>query len=190
MRTSFVVSYGYTKAHLQKFENTLDYHSKGNYAKFGLNFNVSNFKQRGQGLIGWRIGVVKNYTEDATVVLEGNGWKNTLTDDLLQRHSNYYWGEFILEEKVRVSMDKSSFLSNFWFSVQGSLRFNNMAPPSENYESYNIPGFGRYTVISPGFAFNLAYYFNFKHKVVYPEMPAHKNVMHKRKYGRILDRHY
>ena len=190
VRTSIVASYGYTKAHLQEFEGTLDYHSHGTYAKFGLNFNLSELTDRSQGLIGWRIGVSRNYWEDATIVLEGEAWGNTVRQDLGERTQSIFWGEIILEEKYRLSTKKTSALSNLWFSVQGSLRFNNKIPDVGQYISYNIPGFGRYNILSPGFSFNLAYYLHFKHKVVYPETPKHKNMMHKRKYGRVLDYHY
>ena len=187
MRTSFVASYGYTKAHLQEFDNTLDYHSQGSYAKFGLNFNLSELTDRSQGLIGWRIGISRDYTEDATIILQGESWNTKVVQNLGEQKRSALWGELILEERIRVSMNTFSFLSNLWFSVQGSLRFNNSLPSPGQYVSYNIPGFGRYDIISPGASFNLAYYFNFKHKLIYPENPKYKTRKHKRKYGTILD---
>jgi len=187
MRTSFVASWGYTKAHLQEYENTLDYHSHGDFFKFGLNFNLSELTDRSQGIMGWRIGISKNYTEDATVILQGESFSNKAILDLGQRKSSALWGEFLLEEKVRVSTNTSSFLSNMWFSVQGTMRINFQPPVSSQYTSYNVPGFGVYNLLSPGVNFNLAYYVNFNHKFIYPETPKRKLTKRKRKYGRVLD---
>lgn len=190
MRTSFVASVGYTRAHLQELSGTLDYRSHGDYAKFGLNFNMGELTDRRQQLIGWRIGMTKNYTEDAVIVLEGNSWNNAYTHNLGAIQRTVLWGEFIIEEKVRVSMNKSSFLYNMWFSTQLMMRFGQQQSDNVIFKSYNVPGFGRQNPVSPGLSFNLAYYFNFKHKFIYPEQPTHKNRMRKRKYGRVLDYHY
>ncbi|HEX8547872.1 MAG TPA: DUF6048 family protein [Cytophagaceae bacterium] len=179
-RTSLVLEYGYTKAHLQDYYGNIDYRSKGNYLKVGLDFNITEEDPNMELDLSWRFGV-NRFSEAARIKLNGEFYENIRVVNLPQAERSLVWGEILMSYKVRL-MKHSHMLNRLWFGTDLRLKFMNSLPQRLGYASMNIPGYGLPNNFCGGAAFKLCYQFDIHHSLMHEIKHKHSNQFSREQY--------
>lgn len=179
-RTSVVMEYGATKAHIQDPNGNFDYRSSGNYLKLGLDFNITDEDPDMELDLGWRFGVNK-FSEDARLKLNGEFYDNIKIDNLPSAERSLVWGEVLMSYKVRL-LKHSQMLNRLWFGTDLRLKFMNKLPQRNGYPSMNIPGYGLPNNFCGGVGFKLCYELSIQHTVMHKIKHRYANQFSREQY--------
>ena len=172
-RTSIVSEFGFTRAHIQQLNATLDYYSSGYYAKLGLDFNLTEDHSKYEFDIGWRIAYAI-YQDHSFINLEGKYWETSMQKAYPEVKAHINWGEFIFNQKIRMFYSNHT-LNDFYVGMAIRLKFMNGAPSMENFRNISIPGYGPGSSFMPAVTFSLFYQFNIKRAKIKQLMHKHDN---------------